>query len=271
MSASAAQTWHYGLVARWWAEFNLDGPEIDYFRSFVDAGQPALDAACGTGRLLVPYLHAGIDVDGCDISPDMLALVRERAVREDLDPPNLYAQAMHELELPRAYRTIIVCGAFGLGGERDHDVEALRRLFEHLEPGGTLVLDNEAPFAQPGLWRYWAKDARHRLPREYRDEGERRVTEDGSELELRSRILEVDPLAQRVVIQMRAGLRENGELVREEEHTLAMTLYLTHEIVLLLERTGFVDIQLRAGYEDRPPTSDDDFVVLIAKKPSVAG
>lgn len=271
MSASAAQTWHHGLVARWWAEFNLDGPEIDYFRSFVDAGQPALDAACGTGRLLVPYLHAGIDVDGCDISPDMLALARERAMREGLAPPNLYAQAMHELELPRRYRTIIVCGGFGLGGERDHDVEALRRLFAHLEPGGMLVLDNEAPFARPGLWRYWVEDERNELPREYRDEGDRRVTDDGSELELRSRILEVDPLAQRVVIQMRAGLRENGELVGEEEHTLAMTLYFTHEIVLLLERTGFVDIQLRAGYEDRPPTSDDDFVVFIAKKPSVAG
>lgn len=271
MSASAAQTWHYGLVARWWAEFNLDGPEIDYFRSFVDAGQPALDAACGTGRLLVPYLHAGVDVDGCDISPDMLALARERAMREGLAPPNLYAQAMHELELPRRYRTIIVCGGFGLGGERDHDVEALRRLFVHLEPGGMLVLDNEAPFARPGLWRYWVEDERNELPREYRDEGDRRVTDDGSELELRSRILEVDPLAQRVVIQMRAGLRENGELVGEEEHTLAMTLYFTHEIVLLLERTGFVDIQLRAGYEDRPPTSDDDFVVFIAKKPSVAG
>ena len=271
MSASAAQTWHYGLVARWWAEFNLDGPEIDYFRSFVDAGQPALDAACGTGRLLVPYLHAGVDVDGCDISPDMLALARERAMREGLAPPNLYAQAMHELKLPRRYRTIIVCGGFGLGGERDHDVEALRRLFVHLEPGGMLVLDNEAPFARPGLWRYWVEDERNELPREYRDEGDRRVTDDGSELELRSRILEVDPLAQRVVIQMRAGLRENGELVGEEEHTLAMTLYFTHEIVLLLERTGFVDIQLRAGYEDRPPTSDDDFVVFIAKKPSVAG
>jgi len=21
-------TWHYGLIARWWAEFNTDGPEI---------------------------------------------------------------------------------------------------------------------------------------------------------------------------------------------------------------------------------------------------
>ena len=26
MTDAAAQTWHYGLVARWWAEFNLDGP-----------------------------------------------------------------------------------------------------------------------------------------------------------------------------------------------------------------------------------------------------
>jgi len=37
------QTWHYGLVARWWAEFNTDGPEIEYFRTFVEAGQPALE------------------------------------------------------------------------------------------------------------------------------------------------------------------------------------------------------------------------------------
>ena len=38
------QTWHHGLVARWWAEFNRGGPEIDYFRRFVVRGQPALDA-----------------------------------------------------------------------------------------------------------------------------------------------------------------------------------------------------------------------------------
>ena len=49
------QTWHHGLVADWWAEFNLDGPEIDYFGRFVADGQPALDAGCGAGRLLVPW------------------------------------------------------------------------------------------------------------------------------------------------------------------------------------------------------------------------
>ena len=83
----APQTWHYGLVAKWWAEFNEGGPEIEYFRRFIeDDGQPALDVACGTGRLLLPYLHAGLDVDGCDVSEDMIALCRERAEREGLSP-----------------------------------------------------------------------------------------------------------------------------------------------------------------------------------------
>src|SRR5438067_1888816 len=60
-------TWHYGLVARWWAEFNHGGPEIEYLRSILEAdGQPALDVACGAGRVLLPLARAGLDVDGCD-------------------------------------------------------------------------------------------------------------------------------------------------------------------------------------------------------------
>ena len=65
------QTWHHGLMARWWAEFASGGPEIDFFRRYVEAGQPALDLACGTGRLLVPFVEAGLDVDGVDVSADM--------------------------------------------------------------------------------------------------------------------------------------------------------------------------------------------------------
>ncbi|MGH2539492.1 MAG: hypothetical protein ACRDG8_00695 [Actinomycetota bacterium] len=48
------QTCHYGVVAKWWAEFNTSGPEIAYFLRFVESGQPALDVACGTGRLFIP-------------------------------------------------------------------------------------------------------------------------------------------------------------------------------------------------------------------------
>src|ERR687884_121833 len=101
------QTWHYGLVARWWAEFNVDGPEIAYYRRLIEHyGQPVLDAGCGTGRLLPPYLREGLDVDGCDLSADMLALCRARAEREGLTP-RLYRQALHELDLPRRYPGIV--------------------------------------------------------------------------------------------------------------------------------------------------------------------
>lgn len=269
MTPGDAQTWHYGVVARWWAEFNLDGPEIDYFRPFVEAGQPALDAACGTGRLLIPYLQAGLDVDGSDISPDMLELCRERSEREGLKPPSLYAHAMHELHIPRRYRTIFVCGGFGLGGHREHDTEGLRRLYEHLEPGGVLLLDSEVPYATSPShwWKYWLREARSELPRPWRDKGERRVGSDGVEYELKSRLVDFDPLAQRVTLEMRASMRRDGELVAEDEHVLVMTLYFTHEIVLMLEQAGFVDVDLYAGYMDAAPTSDDDFVVFHARKP----
>jgi SAM-dependent methyltransferase len=263
-----AQTWHYGLVAKWWAEFNDSGPEIEYFQRFVEEGQPALDVACGTGRLLLPYLRAGLDVDGCDISADMLALCRERAEREGLSP-NLYAQPMHELDLPRRYRTVLVCGGFGLGGCREHDVEALRRIYDHLEPGGTVVLDNEVPYSYSGPWQYWPKTKRGELPRPEKPSApeNRRRGSDGADYELRTRLLAVDPLTQQVTFEMHAEQWRDDELVAQETHLLKMTLYFTPEVVLMLERAGFVGIDVRAGYTGAEPTSDDDFVVFVARKP----
>jgi SAM-dependent methyltransferase len=260
-----ADTWHHGLVARWWVEFNRNGPEIDYFGRFVAAGQPALDLACGAGRLLLPWLRAGHDVDGCDVSADMIAHCRERADAEDL-ATNLYVQAMHELDLPRRYRTIVVCGGFGLGSHRSDDVEALRRIYEHLEPGGTFVLDNEVPYAPGNHWEYWQRDARSTLPKPWREPTERRRGSDGAEYALRARLVDLDPLAQEIRFDMRAWMWRDGELVAEEEHRLDMTLYFTHEIVLMLEQAGFVDVELRAGYEDRPPAADDAFVVFVAHR-----
>src|SRR5512147_1718891 len=134
------QTWHYGLMARHWAEHNTTGPEIAYCQQQIELfGQPALDAGCGTGRLLIPFLRAGLDVDGCDVSPDMLSFCREKAEQEGLKT-RLYQQALHELDLPRTYQTIVLCGVFGIGGSRQQDFLALQRFYQHLRPGGLLLL-----------------------------------------------------------------------------------------------------------------------------------
>jgi SAM-dependent methyltransferase len=260
------QTWHYGLMAHWWAEFNVGGPEIAYFQQFIETnGQPALDVACGAGRLLLPYLRAGLDVDGCDISPDMLDRCRDQAAREGLSP-RLYVQAMHELDLPRKYRTIIVCGGFGIGGKRAWDLEALRRLYRHLEPGGQLVLDNEMPYANADVWPYWLNAHRPELPGAWAATGTRNQTRDGSELELRTRVTELDPLEQCLTMEVRIGLRRDGHLVSEEEHSLKEILYFQHELHQLLERVGFTSIEVQAGYTGAPPTPEDEFLVFIAGK-----
>jgi len=261
------QTWHHGVVARWWAEFNVDGPEIAFFQRFIDDdGQPALDVGCGTGRLLIPYLRAGLDVDGCDVSEDMLALCRERAQREGLSP-NLYAQATQRIDLPRRYRTAYVCGSFGLGSTREDDGVALARIHEHLEAGGRLVLDNEVPYANPWHWRWWLKDQRARLPAPWPDEGARKVAADGTEFELRSRIFDVDPLAQRVTAQMRGSMTRGGTIVAADELTLHMTVYFTDELEAMIREAGFVDVRLFGDYSEEPPSRDTDFVVFVARKP----
>lgn len=267
----APQTWHYGLIARWWSEFNQDGPEIAYFQRFIErAGEPALDVGCGTGRLLLPYLRAGLDVDGCDVSRDMVALCRERAAREGLTP-SLFVQAMHDLDLSRPYKTIFVCGAFGLGSTRDQDLEALRRFHNHLEPGGTLVLDNEVPYADSSVWRYWLKEARSSLPEALEPSSGRRLGSDGAEYSLRSRIVELDPLDQTVTLEMRAEMWRDGKLSGEEDHTLNMHMYFRDELLLMLQGAGFADIIVQGGYTGEEATADHDVLVFVATKGDEAG
>jgi SAM-dependent methyltransferase len=261
------QTWHYGLVARWWAEFNKADPaELAFYREFVERdGQPALDLGCGTGRLLVPLLQTGLDLDGCDVSLDMLALCREQAARTGLSP-SLYQQAFHELDLPRTYRTIYICDSFGIGGHREQDLEALHRCHRHLAPGGTLVFSHELPYEDADLWPYWLAEHRHQLPEAWRDTGTRKRTAGGDDIELRTRLVDLDPMEQRLTLQMRAALVRDGHRVAEEEHILQTSLYFRNELLLMLAHAGFADVEVRAGYRDAPATATDTTVVFVAQK-----
>jgi SAM-dependent methyltransferase len=259
------QTWHYGLVAEWWRLFNVGGPEIDYYRQFVELGQPALDAGCGTGRLLLPWLRAGLDVDGCDVSADMVAHCREQAEREGL-APTLLVQPLHELDPPRRYRTIVACGVFGLGSTRAQDEEGLRRLHAALEPGGTLLLDNEVPYGGHMRWERWPKASRGAFPEAWPETGARRQSEDGTEYELRTRALALDPLDQSVVLELRVEKSRDGAVLATGEHRLSMRGYFRDEILLLLERAGFTDVDVRSDYTDEPPTADSEMLVFIARR-----
>src|SRR5919106_1182831 len=92
-------------------------------------------------------MQQGIDIDGVDNSPDMLARLQQKAEKLNLRP-TVYQQEMHELSLPRKYQTILVpSSSFQLLLDAELPPLAMERFYEHLLPGGVLVM----PFMT--LWK----------------------------------------------------------------------------------------------------------------------
>jgi len=262
-------TWHHGLIARWWAEFNVATPEeLAYFGAAIRKfGEPALDLGCGTGRIMFPLIAEGLDVDGSDISEDMIAAAAAEAKKRGVNP-RLTVQPMHELDLGRMYRTIYICGSFGLGGRRDYDLEALKRAYRHLEPQGALLITGQglAYNDDDEQWVKWLPGRRGGAPSEWPAEGDRRTAADGDEIETLFRSDDVDPLELRTTYHIRARLWHDGQIAKEEEYDLGINLYFIPELRLMLQYAGFRDVAVESGYTGRPATADDGWVNLVALK-----
>jgi SAM-dependent methyltransferase len=256
MTDSGTGTWHYGLVARWWAEFNVAEPhELAFYRDAIQRfGQPVLDLGCGTGRFLVPLLEDGFDVDGSDVSADMIAQARALAARKGLEP-TLTVEPMHQLESNRKYRTVYICGALGIGSRRDYDRETVRRVYNVLEPGGALLITDHEPFRPRPMVRA-----------EWPATGERRTTSDGDEIELIGRLAEVDEGAETLTREIRARLWRDGKVVTEEWGRLTEIGYSADELERVLRDAGFGDVTVRGNYTDRPATSDDKMLTITATR-----
>ena len=251
-------------MAEYWAEFKTDAPEAGYFSASIERfGQPALDLGCGTGRILLPLLRAGFDIDGCDISPDMIHFARQAADHEGF-APRLYVQPMHALAIPRRYRTIYICGSFGLGGDRDNDLECLRRCHTHLEPGGALVLNEQADYTSRTAWEAWLSESRRAMPEPWPERGSPRVAKDGSEHYMQIRVLDVDPLNQTYKREVRLEKWMAGKPIAVENYELQGNVYLKQELTLMLRVAGFKEVRVDGNYSDEEATSNHEELVFTA-------
>jgi hypothetical protein len=69
-----------------------------------------------------------------------------------------------------------------------------------------------------------------------------------------------------VTLEIHAERWRNGTLESEEDHRLNIGLYFRNELLLMLERTGFGNVAVHGEHTEAEPTSDDDFLVFVAKK-----
>src|SRR5262249_49928907 len=112
-----------------------------YLAAARTAGGPALDVGCGTGRVLLAGLAAGLDMDGLDNAPDMLARLRANARARGLEAHATLAD-MRSFRLPRRYACVMIpFNAFAHNLNTDDQIATLSCCREHLLPGGRLVFD----------------------------------------------------------------------------------------------------------------------------------
>lgn len=211
-----------------------------------------LEAAVGTGRLLIPLLEAGIDVEGFDRSAEMLAVARAHAETRGLTP-RLTQASFADFAYDHSFAAIIVpASSFILLDHFDEGLAALARFRDHLAPGGLLLLDIPplSFFEAPGAPRAWTAANGDLL----RHESVRAVTE---------------VIGQRRVNHDRYERWRDGRLVESELEFFAYRVWGLEELKFALATTGFEAIEVCGNYRPgRPPREGDGILNFSARTPS---
>lgn len=249
-----------GLVASSWDFLRgdtSDFPDRQFFREIIDSsGEPALDVGCGTGRLLFECLTDGVDIEGMDISPEMLAICKQKASQQSL-PITVYMQAMESMDLPRRFQTIIVPSySFQLVPDLVEAKNALDNFFKHLLPGGTLVISIWHIMSEgKGEWGDWWLVA------------EKEGFEDGKSIRRWERSM-YDSNTQLRHTENRYELVEDSEVVYTEMHRRSPELrnYTLGQLTSMLEKSGFSGAHAVSGYSSEPASEDDKVFCIFGRR-----
>jgi SAM-dependent methyltransferase len=224
-----------------------------YLEGLRPLGGPILEAACGSGRLLIPMLEAGLPVEGFDHSESMLARCREAADARGLNA-TLRRMRFQEFAYDAPFEAIVCpVGAFTLIDDFAEALGVLRRFLGHLKPGGRLFVDL-MPLA------YLTAPTTHHV-RSW-------TTPAGEQLTISSTRLELDLLRQRKVTLDRYDRWRGGKLIETELEMLATRLWGLHEFELTLQEAGFTEISVCGDYRvGRPPRAGDGWWCFQAVRP----
>ncbi|MEZ5966258.1 MAG: class I SAM-dependent methyltransferase [Planctomycetota bacterium] len=232
------------------------GFDIPFWLQFAHEGQgPVLEVGCGTGRILVRLLEAGLDVDGVDSSAPMLEYARGKVAQLG-HRSSLTLASMDDFTLPRRYRRVICAfNSFAHNLTTRAQLATLVRCREHLDPGGEFGL--HLSFPRPELWTGPAdRVLEHEAPHPSGD-GMLRIYDTRT----------FDPVQQTQVSDMDIEHIDAAGRLRESvrSHTELRWIY-KNELELLLERAGFSRFEIHGDFDRSPLTRDSHSLLAIASR-----
>lgn len=218
------------------------------------ADGPVLDIACGTGRILLPCLQAGVDIEGLDLFEPMLDRLRTKAAALGLSP-TLHQADMSEFSLPRQYAVIMIpFNAFIHNMTQEAQISCLERCREHLTPGGELAFDTFFPSLEV-----------IGVPQDTRVlEGELPHPETGLPMRMYdTRSFDRVAQEQHSVNELEL-LAADGSVQKTYRSEVHSRYVYKQEMELLLRVAGFSRWEIHSDFEGRPLTREDDAMIVRA-------
>ena len=144
-----APRWSYDYIADVYATDmgqSMPFDDVGWYRALCQReGGRVLELGCGTGRILIELLRAGVDAIGADRSLPMLARLRQDAKKYTLSP-NLLQMDIASPALTGPFRAILLpYSLITYLREPTNAQQSVQRLAALVEPGGCLVLDAFVP------------------------------------------------------------------------------------------------------------------------------
>ncbi|MCB1119257.1 MAG: class I SAM-dependent methyltransferase [Chlamydiia bacterium] len=229
-------TEYYDLVS-----YRAEEAEVAFYAELLKKlPEPYLEAMCGSGRLLIPLVESGLVIHGVDYSPSMLDSCRCR-LKEHLDI-ELIEASVETMNLTSRYGTIFIAAGSLQLIQRSQLPIALQNLRRHLIPGGVLVLE---------MWVPWQS----LITGEIHDQSKFEVpTSDGRLIKVNVES-QMDRDAQRILDKQCYAKYNGDEMVASDVEHLELNWYYRYEMELLLEKAGFIDIEVTVPEHPLVPDS----------------
>lgn len=153
------------MASLYHAHHALHVEDLDFWLDLArQQGDPILELACGTGRLLIPLLKAGFDLTGVDHDAGMLAFLKNHLPPEFLDRAGLVQADLTCYRFARRFSLIILgCNTFS----SLTSVERAKALFTarvHLRPGGVFAVSVPNPHLLADLPDYGEPEVEETFP-----------------------------------------------------------------------------------------------------------
>lgn len=234
---------------------------------FVDqakaAGGTVLELGCGTGRVLIPTARAGVEITGIDLSPQMLAICREKLAREAPDVgarTTLHQADMRQLQLARRFKLVTIpFRPFQHLESVDDQLACLACVREHLTPQGRLILDlfnpNLAMLVSENALTEGGSEPEFTMP-------------DGRRVQRRHRLVRRDPVRQLNQVELFYYVTHRDGRQERLVHAFPMRYLFRYEAEHLLARAGFRVTDVYGDYDRTPfeahPSAPE--LILLAQR-----